>query len=144
MNFSRPQKGLHCNETQFCWSNYHERVPLKKMKLGKATAPDNKSVELLEALEDYGADKITTLINEINDSDNVPPDISESIYLALPKKPGATKCELHRTFSLMSNITKIHFRIIMMRVRYKTKPEIAEEQCGFVVGKDITNAIYTL
>ena len=37
---------------------------LRKMKLGKATSPDSISVELLEALEDYDTDKITTLLNE--------------------------------------------------------------------------------
>ena len=35
------------------------------MKLGKTTGPDSASVELLEALEDYGIEKITTLLNEI-------------------------------------------------------------------------------
>ncbi|GFO12223.1 MORC family CW-type Zinc finger protein 3 [Plakobranchus ocellatus] len=48
---------------------------------------------------------------------------------------GATECELHRTISLMSHVTKLLLRIIMMRVRNKIKPEIAEEQCGFVEGK---------
>ncbi|GFO09466.1 DNA replication licensing factor mcm8 [Plakobranchus ocellatus] len=67
-----------------------------------------------------------------------------SIFIALPKKPGATECELHRTISLMSHVTKLLLRIIMMRVRNKIKPEIAEEQCGFVEGKGTTNAIYIL
>ena len=61
---------------------------------------------LLEALEVYGIVKITTLINEIYDPGQIPPDISKSIFIALPKKP--------RTISLMSHITKILLRIIMM------------------------------
>ncbi|GFS21892.1 LINE-1 reverse transcriptase [Elysia marginata] len=32
----------------------------------------------------------------------------------------------------------------MMRIRRKIKPEIADEQYGFVEGKETTNAIYTL
>ena len=47
------------------------------------------------------------------------------------KKPGAIEFEIHITISLMSNITKMLLRIIIMRVR-KIKPEIAEERCGFV------------
>ena len=66
------------------------------------------------------------------------------VFIALPKKPGATDCELHRTISLMSHVTKLLLRIIMMRVRNKINPEIAEEQCGFVEGKGTTNAIFTL
>ena len=41
-------------------------------------------------------------------------------------------------------VTKLLLRIIMMRVRNKINPEIAEEQCGFVEGKGTTNAIFIL
>ena len=82
------------------------------MKLGKAAGPDSISVELLETLEDYGI-----LLNK----GQIPPDISKSIFIVLPKKPGATECELHRTINFMSQFTKILLRIIMMRVRNKIK-----------------------
>ena len=42
----------------------------------------------------------------------------------------------------MRQITKLLLRIIMLQIRSKTKPEIAEEQCGFMEGKGTTNAIY--
>ncbi|GFN88374.1 2-aminoadipate transaminase [Plakobranchus ocellatus] len=113
---------------------------IKKMKHGK----DNISVELIEALEDFGIGKVTHLLNEIYDSGEIPTDLSKSIFIALPKKPGATECELHRTISLMSQITKILLKIIMLRIRNKIKPEIAEEQCGFVEDKGTSNAIYIL
>ncbi|GFN77761.1 endonuclease-reverse transcriptase [Plakobranchus ocellatus] len=44
----------------------------------------------------------------------------------------------------MSHITKILLKIIMLRIRNKIKPEIAEEQCGFVEDKGTSNAIYIL
>ena len=47
--------------------------------------------------------------------------------MALLKITGATESKLKRTISLMS------------RVRNKIKPERAEEQCGFVKRKSITN-----
>ncbi|GFO01888.1 RNA-directed DNA polymerase from mobile element jockey-like [Plakobranchus ocellatus] len=87
---------------------------IKKMKHGKATGPDNISVELIEALEDFGIGKVTHLLNEIYDTGQIPTDLSKSIFIALPKKPGATECE------------------------------IAEEQCRFVEDKGISNAIYIL
>ena len=91
--------------------------------LRKETDPNSISVELLKALEDYGIDMITTLLNEIYDTGQVPLDMSKSIFIALPKKPRATGCELHIKISLMSIITKILLRIIMMRFRNKIKPE---------------------
>ncbi|GFO09438.1 retrovirus-related pol polyprotein from type-1 retrotransposable element r2 [Plakobranchus ocellatus] len=41
---------------------------MKKMRHGKATGPDNISVELIEALEDFGIGKVTHLLNEIYDT----------------------------------------------------------------------------
>ena len=120
------------------------REAMRKIKTGKATGPDGLSIELIEALEEYRIEKVTTLLNEIYDTGQIPVDMSRSIFKALPKKPGATDCELHRTISLMSHVTKLLLRIIMMRVRNKINPEIAEEQCGFVEGKGTTNAIFIL
>ena len=68
----------------------------------------------------------------------------KSLFRALPKKAGATECELHRAVSLMSHVTKILLRIIMMRVRNKIRPEIEEEQCGFMEGKGMSNAIFMI
>ncbi|GFR89803.1 endonuclease-reverse transcriptase [Elysia marginata] len=80
----------------------------------------------------------------IYDTGEIQTDISRSVFIALPKKPGATEYELHRTISLMSHVTKILLRVVMMRIRSKIKPEIADEQYGFVEGKGTTNAIYKL
>ena len=42
------------------------RVAIRKTKFDKATGP----IETLEALEAYGIDNISTLLNEIYDTDN--------------------------------------------------------------------------
>ncbi|GFS20164.1 LINE-1 retrotransposable element ORF2 protein [Elysia marginata] len=81
------------------------RAAIRKMKAGKATGPDGVAVEMIEALEEYGVEKLTSLLNEIYDTGEIPTDISRSVFIALPKKPGATECELHRTISLMSHET---------------------------------------
>ena len=120
------------------------RAALKRMKPGKAPGPDNITTEMIEALEESGIEKITVLLNEIYDTGKIPKDMSKSIFIALPKKTGAIECELHRTISLMSHVTKILLRIIMMRTRNRIKREIAEEQCGFVEGKGTINATYIL
>ena len=86
----------------------------------------------------YGIDRVTTLLNEIYQTS------PKFIFITLPKKRGATECELYRSISLLSDIIKILLRIIRMRVRNKIKPEIAKEQCRFVDGKGTTGAVYTL
>ena len=54
-------------------------VAKTKMKLGKTITPDRISVRHLEALEYYGVDKITTLLNEIYDTNQIPPNISNKL-----------------------------------------------------------------
>ncbi|GFO01373.1 craniofacial development protein 2-like protein [Plakobranchus ocellatus] len=142
--FKDDRKDHNIMKNNFAGMKEEVETAIKKMKHGKATGTDNISVELIEALEDFGIGKVTHLLNEIYDAGQIPTDLSKSIFTALQKKPGATECELHRTISLMSHITKILLKIIMLRIRNKIKPEIAEEQCGFVEDKETSNAIYIL
>ncbi|GFN76223.1 endonuclease-reverse transcriptase [Plakobranchus ocellatus] len=120
------------------------RTAIWKMKNGKATGPDNIAAEQIKALDEFGINKITELLDEIYETGEIPKEMLKSIFIALPKKDGATECELHRTISLMSQVTKILLRIVMMRVRNKIRPEIGDTQCGFVEGKGTINAVYML
>ena len=117
---------------------------IKRMKLGKATGPDNIPVEIIVALEELGLNIVTHFLNRIYDSGKIPDDLLKSVFIALPKSPGATECELHRTISLMSHFTKILLRVLMIRMRKNLKPEISRTQFGFVPDKGTRNAIFTL
>ena len=120
------------------------RSTIKQMKTGNALGPDGIATEMIEALEEFGVNILYDLLNEIYDTGIIPEDMSKSIFIALPKKPGATECELHRTISLMSCARKILLRIIMKRARNKINPEIDVIQCRFVEGKGTVNAIFIL
>ena len=120
------------------------RKAVKSMQKGKAAGPDTITVEMIESLDEFGIDMLTDFLNAIYDSGEIPSDLSKSIFIALPKKPGATECESHRAISLTSHITKILLKMLMARIRNKISPEIAEEQCGFVKDKGTRNAIYML
>ena len=120
------------------------RKAVKLMKKRKTAGPDKITVEMIESLDEFGMDMLTDFLNAIYDSGEMPSDLSKSIFIALPKKPGATECESHRTISLMNHITKILLTIMMARTRNKITPEITEEQCGFVKDKGTRNAIYMI
>lgn len=120
------------------------RHALKKMKTGKATGADGVAVEMISALEDLGIERVTDALNQIYDTGYLPEDMRMSVFIALPKKPGATDCGQHRTISLMSHLTKLLLWIIMKRNRRRINEQVAEEQCGFVEGKGTRNAIYIL
>ena len=107
-------------------------VGIAHMKRNKAAGTDGTVVEMLEALEDFGIDTTMEIISEIYDSGTIPEDLSKSFFIALPKKPNATECELHRTISLMSHIIKMILWLIMWRARKNIKSEIGNEQYGFI------------
>ena len=117
---------------------------IRKMKHGKAVGPDNIPIEVFAVLEDIGIDFLTKVLNSIYDSGKIPKDLAKSVFITLPKIPGTMDCELYRTISVMSHLTKALLRIIMARMRKSLRPEISQLQFGFVPDKSTRNAIFTL
>ena len=72
----------------------------KQMSKGKAVSVDNISAEALQALGNFGIEKLTELCNDMYKSAYIPEDLRTSIFIALPKKPGATECSDHQTITL--------------------------------------------
>ena len=87
---------------------------------------------------------MTKLLNIIYDSGELPDDFQKSVFIALPKKPGTTDCEQHRTISLMSHIIKVLLRVLMCRKKPQINSEISETQFGFVTDRGTRNAIFSL
>ena len=65
------------------------------MKHNKAIGLDEISFDLIKSLDDLGVEKLTNILNKIYDTGDLPEDTCKSIFIALPKKPRATDCELH-------------------------------------------------
>ena len=120
------------------------RSAIRKLKKSKACGPDNISAEMLQAAEEFSTQEITKIANEIYNSGEIPRELLQSIFIALPKKPGAMECELHRTISLISVVIKVILRILMMRMRSIIIPEIGKVQCEFVKDSGTRNAIFIL
>lgn len=117
---------------------------LHRMKNGKATGPDNIAIELVKELEGFGVQKVTEIANNIYNTGLIPTDLNKSVFIALPKKPGAIECELHRTISLMSHITKLILNVLLKRMKTKIREEISQEQNAYMRGKGTRNAIFIL
>ena len=111
------------------------------MKRHNATGSDDIVTEMITPLKEYGVSKVTD-INEIYHTGEIPEDLCRSIFIALPQKPGAVECELYRTISLISHITKLILRIIIEKACSRIRPEIGIEQCGFVEDTGKRNAIF--
>jgi len=60
-----------------------------------------------------------------------PAEWTFSTFIPLPKKGDLKQCANYRTIALVSYVNKILLRIILERIRVKTKMETADEQAGF-------------
>ena len=117
---------------------------IKSFKKGKSPGNDEVTIEMILASGEFGMRKIAELARRIYETGYIPKEMYKSIFIAIPKKPGAVECNLFRTISLMSQITKIILKVILNRIKQKLKPEISEEQYGFVKGKGTRNAIFII
>ena len=113
------------------------------MKREKAEDSDEIVLEMLETARKFGLEKMTKLANSIYYAKQIPEKIRESIYMPIPKKPGTTECEKHRVISVMSQMSKIIPRVIIMRMR-RILENVEEEQYGFRKGKDTRNSVFVL
>ena len=117
---------------------------IKDAPIGKAPGEDGISAEAIKLLEDFGTEKLTELFNEVYDSGHIPDDLLKSVYTTLPKKPKATKCEEHRTISLMPHVMKIFLKIILERNKERINVEIGDEQFGFRPGSGTREGIFCI
>ena len=88
------------------------------------------SIDTTEVLIKQCTETLKKLLNEIFDPAQIPPDISKSIFIAQPNKPGTKECELHRMVSLMSHIAKILLGNHHDGSQNKIKAKIAVRLCG--------------
>ncbi|GFO27782.1 Egf domain-specific o-linked n-acetylglucosamine transferase [Plakobranchus ocellatus] len=95
-----------------------------------------------KALDKLGIDLTTKLLSAIYNIGTIPEDLCKSVFIVLPKTPGATECELHRTITIMSHFTKI-LLCVLMHMSKSLRPEISPKQFGFMPDKGTRNAIFT-
>ncbi|GFO16219.1 RNA-directed DNA polymerase from mobile element jockey-like [Plakobranchus ocellatus] len=102
---------------------------IKKMKNGKATGPDDiPLVKIIKALDNLGIDLTTKILNAIYYSGRIPEDLCKSVFIVLPKTPGATECERHR---------KILLRVLMHRMRKSLRSEISQNSLALCLIKGL-------
>lgn len=71
-------------------------------------------------------------LNEIYHNGVIREELSRSIVVELPKKPGANECDFHRTMELMSHLSKLIIRILMPRKRSGLWPEIRQGKSSLI------------
>ena len=104
------------------------QTALSSMRNGKALGSEKISAETLEALNHFGLELLQLLANAIYNKGVFPDELYKSTFITISKKSGAANCENFQTISIMSHVTKVILRVIMLRIRNKIHPEISTEQ----------------
>jgi hypothetical protein len=111
------------------------------MRNRKATGDDDVPGDVLKLLGEGGLKTMTKLMNTIYENGEWPKDFIEVTVVALKKKTKATKCNDHRTISLIAHTAKIIANILKRRIERKIEDTIGEDQFGFRRGKRTRDAI---
>lgn len=90
-------------------------------------------IVILTTLSDFWMQMVIQVINEIYNSGEILEDLSNLIFVELPKKPG----EL--IINLMSHRNEL---IIRMLINSWIIPEIWQEQCSFVQDTEVSYLIF--
>lgn len=76
-------------------------LALAKMKMNKAAGKDEIVIQTIQGL-----------INELYDNGELPEDLSRSVFVILPNRSSANKCDFHRTISYINpQYCRIHSKI---------------------------------
>ena len=79
---------------------------------------------MLRTLEQDGVGVLCKLFNQIYNQGVIPEEMCQSVFVPLPKKPGALLCEEHRTISLISHLTKVILKVLGKRIKPKVETEM--------------------
>ena len=115
-----------------------------RLQLLKLTGSVGIEFELINALGGFGVEKIAEIVNHASILGDIPDEMLESIFIAIPKKSGTIECKNHRTISLMSHISKAILRVELERIKGPIRKNLSDEQFGYRPGKGTRNAILCL
>ena len=70
-----------------------------------------------------------------------PQDWKRSIFIPIPKKGNARECSKYHTIALISQASKVKFKIIQARLQQYMNHELLEVQAGFRKGRGTRDQI---
>jgi len=115
---------------------------IKELPKGKACGEDAISAELMQSMGENGLEIMTTLINKIYNTGNIPEDLMKSIFVPIQKISRARECNDFRTIALISHAAKVLLQLIKRRITPIIERQLGESQMGFRKGKGTRDAIF--
>ena len=131
------------NEEANCVSREEVKNALKRKKTGKAVGPDELPVEFWKFMGKMEIKFLTRLFNRLLIGERMPEEWRRVVLIPIYKNKGdAQCCGNYRGIKLMSHTMKVWERIIEAWLRNRI--EISKQQYGFILGKETTDAMFSL
>ena len=103
--------------------------------MNKASGSDGIPVELFQILKDDAVKVLHSICQEIWKTQQWPQDWKRSALNSIPKKGNAKKCSNCHTIVLISQASKVMFKILQARLQEYINRELRDVQAGFRKGR---------
>ena len=97
----------------------------------KATGGDGIPAELFQILKDDAVKVLHSICQQIWKTQQWPQDWKRSIFIPIPKKGNAKECSNYHTIALISQASKVIFKILQARLQQYMNRELLDVQGGF-------------
>ena len=96
-----------------------------------ASGGDGIPAELFQILKDDVVKVLHSICQQIWKTRQWPQDWKKSAFISIPKKINAKECSNYCTIELISNVSKIMFKILQTRLQQYVNQELPDVQTGF-------------
>ena len=109
--------------------------------MNKASGSDGIPVELFQILKDDAVKVLHSICQQIWKTQQWPQDWKRSIFIPIPKKGNAKECSNYCTITLISQSSKVMFKILQARLQQYVNRELPDVQAGFRKGRGTRDQI---
>ena len=96
---------------------------------------DGIPVELFQMLKDDAVKGLPSICQQIGKTQQWTQDWKRSVFIPIPKKGSAKEYSNYRTIALVSQASKVMFKILQARLQQYVNRELPDVQAGFRKGR---------
>ena len=104
---------------------------LRKHHYEQGSGGDGISAELFEILKDDAVKVLHSICQQVWKTQQWPQDWKRSVFIPVPKTDNAKECSNYHTIALISNTSKVIFKILQARLQQYVNHELPDVQAGF-------------
>ena len=108
---------------------------LKSITTNKAHGGDGIPVELFQVLKDDAVKMLHSICQHIWKTQQWPQNWKRSVFIPIPRKGNAKEYSNYHTTALISQASKIMFKILQFRLKRYINHELPDVQAGFTNGR---------